>query len=74
MRTSRRAFLAGVPAAAFPARGAESGFPATAPRAGIAIETPEGGGELWGRVSGAGSRLEGVWRPVSGPEERLVIA
>ncbi len=42
-------------------------------RSGIAIETPEGKGELWGRVSGTRPRLEGIWQPVRGQEERLVI-
>lgn len=41
-------------------------------RRGIALETAEGKGELWATLSGV-PRLEGVWRPARGPEERLRI-
>jgi hypothetical protein len=42
-------------------------------RTGIAVETAAGKGEVWARLSGAGPKLEGVWRPARGPEERLTI-
>jgi hypothetical protein len=42
-------------------------------RTGIAIETVDGKGEVWARVSGAGAKVEGFWRPTSGAEERFVL-
>jgi len=42
-------------------------------RSGILIETADGRGEVWARLSGGGPRLEGIWRPKRGDEERLMV-
>jgi hypothetical protein len=38
---------------------------------GVAMESEAGSGEVWARYAGGATQLEGIWRPLTGPPERL---
>ena len=67
MRTSRRAFLASVPAASFPAWGAATGFPSTAPVRAL-FPQPADGAEAAINPPGFG-----WWRAAGAAAYRLIV-